>query len=127
MTIVKFLGVLVYLFYVLSYLLTCILDPGVITPEYYIENNNIDKEKEYNICNICQVIIEPKKGIVHCPDCEICIIGNDHHCPWSSKCVGKNNIFVFRLFLVSVFLHLCYLTFASLTLGFSDIRKKSKK
>lgn len=44
----------------------------------------------------------------------MCIIGNDHHCPWSSKCVGYKNINMFKLFICSLFLHIFYLTFAAI-------------
>jgi hypothetical protein len=30
--------------------------------------------------------------VVHCYDCDICIKGHDHHCPWTGKCIGEGNI-----------------------------------
>ena len=36
--------------------------------------------------------IKRNSGAQHCDDCGICIEGLDHHCPWTSHCVGKNNI-----------------------------------
>lgn len=31
----------------------------------------------------------------HCHECEICVQGYDHHCPWIGKCIGKGNFRVF--------------------------------
>ena len=91
------------------------MDPGIITPDYYMENYDVDKMKldNYRICKICNAIRDLDRGVEHCRDCDICIIGNDHHCPWSTKCVGKKNIFMFRLFVFSIFFHIIYLTIAS--------------
>ncbi len=114
--IVLIIGILEYLFFFLSYTLTCIMNPGIITPDYYLENYKVDKMniKNYRICRKCNAIMDIDKGVEHCIDCDICIIGNDHHCPWSSKCVGKNNINMFRVFLCSVFIHIGYLCLASM-------------
>lgn len=34
----------------------------------------------------------------HCTYCGCCIEGLDHHCPWSGKCIGNNNIRAFHWF-----------------------------
>ncbi len=34
----------------------------------------------------------------HCNYCGACIDGLDHHCPWSGKCIGENNLKVFNWF-----------------------------
>ena len=62
----------------------------------------------------CNAIQDIDKNVEHCADCDVCIIGNDHHCPWSSKCVGYKNINMFKLFICSLFLHIFYLTFAAI-------------
>lgn len=102
------------------------MDPGIITPDYYIENYEADKMNitHYKICNKCNAIMDLDKGVEHCYDCNICIIGNDHHCPWSSKCIGKNNISMFRLFICSIFSHIGYLTVASLIMAICNERKE---
>ena len=124
------IGIFVYLFFFITYTLTCIKDPGIITPDYYMENYDVDKMKleNYRICKTCNAIRDLDRGVEHCIDCDVCIIGNDHHCPWSSKCVGKKNIFVFRLFTYSIFFHIGYLLFAFFILAITaDLNKKNKK
>jgi hypothetical protein len=48
----------------------------------------------------------------HCDDCNVCIEGYDHHCPWTSKCIGKGNIKSFYVFVTSTMLLIGYLIFA---------------
>ena len=38
----------------------------------------------------------------HCDDCDVCIDGHDHHCPWIDNCVGANNHGVFLCFIISM-------------------------
>ena len=124
--ILKLFGILVYLFFVITYTLTCIMDPGVIPPDYYLENYDVEKTRieNYRICKKCNAVIDIDKGVEHCYDCDICIIGNDHHCPWSSKCIGKKNIFMFRLFIFSIFFHIGYLTVESMIMAITSSNKK---
>ena len=42
-----------------------------------------------------------RRRTFHCRDCDMCIEGFDHHCPWTSKCIGKGNIVPFYVFIVS--------------------------
>ena len=126
---IKLIGICVYLFFVCTYTLTCIMDPGIISPDYYLENYEVDKMniQNYRICKKCNAIMDLDKGVEHCVDCNICIIGNDHHCPWSSQCVGKKNISMFNLFICSIFCHIGYLTLASMIMAItSDINKHKK-
>ena len=67
------------------------------------------KLSNYRICSICNAIQDKDKGVEHCADCDVCIIGNDHHCPWSSKCVGYKNIFkLLSIFINIFFSFICY-------------------
>ena len=69
-------------------------------------------------CNICKVGIDDTT--IHCDDCNVCIegdlhyiIGYDHHCPWTGKCIGKGNIIYFRIFIWSTGIYLTYLSLAT--------------
>jgi len=61
-------------------------------------------------CNICRVIFrEGQTKTEHCQDCGFCVEGLDHHCPWSSKCIGRGNMGPFKLFLGMTVLIMVYL------------------
>ena len=112
-------------------ILTTISDPGVVTKEYYLENYRADKLviKNYRICRKCNVVMNLDKGTEHCVECGICIINNDHHCPWTSKCVRKKNRWMFNCFLAFLFAHIVYLIFSlvSLAIFSSSINNKKNK
>lgn len=61
----------------------------------------------YRWCDICKAY-QPPDG-AHCPDCNVCIAGYDHHCVWMGTCIGKNN---FREFLRFNTTWLCYLIYS---------------
>ena len=105
------------------------MDPGLISPEFYLENYKIEKNKltNYRICSVCNVIQDLDKGVEHCIDCNVCIQGNDHHCPWSTKCIGYKNLNMFRIFICSLFTHIMYLVVASvLAAVYVDMQRKEK-
>ena len=110
--------------------LTTISDPGVVTKEYYLENYKADKTiiKNFRICRKCNIVMDLDKGTEHCVECGICVMNNDHHCPWTSKCVGKKNLWIFNCFLVSLGAHILYLIFAlvSLAVYSASTNKKNK-
>jgi len=127
--LVKILGIIIYLTFFISYTLTCIMDPGLISPEFYLENYKIEKNKltNYRICSVCNAIQDLDKGVEHCIDCNVCIQGNDHHCPWSTKCIGYKNLNMFRIFICSLFTHIMYLVVASvLAAVYVDMQRKEK-
>lgn len=52
----------------------------------------------HTYCDICNVYQVTSKRILHCQECNVCILGLDHHCPWMGKCIGKRNMTVFSIF-----------------------------
>lgn len=44
----------------------------------------------------------------HCPDCNVCIEGYDHHCVWMGTCIGKKNYRQFIRFNLSWLLYLIF-------------------
>lgn len=84
------------IFFLICYLKIGLSNPGiassVILPEIYIQ-----KDKKY--CVKCRVL--KINGIRHCYTCDLCILDMDHHCPWVGKCIGKNNIKLFKIFIFS--------------------------
>ena len=99
------LCVIMYLIENASFLLTILQNPGMAQRDVSIHSKsylNIVKTSEiYNYCRFCKVIHRKDVPTEHCPDCGVCIEGLDHHCPWSSKCIGSGNIKAFYAFLFS--------------------------
>ena len=127
---IKYIGAFIYLFFEISLTLTTLSDPGVVTKKYFLENYKADKTvvKNFRICRKCNVVMDLDKGTSHCVECGICVMNNDHHCPWTSKCVGKKNLWIFNCFLVSLFSHIVYLIFAlvSLAVYSASVHKNNK-
>jgi len=127
---IKYIGALIYLSFEFFLISTTLSDPGVVTKEYYLENYRPDKIviKNYRICRKCNIVMDLDKGTEHCSECEICIMGSDHHCPWTSKCIGKKNLWLFNGFIITLFAHIGYLIFALVSLAvISDIKKQHNK
>ena len=94
-------------------------DPGMITPEGQMRANGNGVGGKYaglptdgrdlsdwRYCDLCSVYQTPTAA--HCPDCNICIDGYDHHCPWMGQCIGKRNMRAFVSFNLSWMLFLFY-------------------
>lgn len=62
------------------------------------------------MCSKCGFAV-PRSSF-HCRDCDVCILGYDHHCPWTSKCIGKNNLCRFYTFLAFTPIFLVYISIA---------------
>jgi DHHC palmitoyltransferase len=93
-------------------LLTACSDPGIArigeTPNDYERAESQTPAEELNDsrwCEICSIYQLENLRIRHCPDCNVCIMGLDHHCPWMGKCVGRKNMKWFVLFNI---LWMCY-------------------
>jgi hypothetical protein len=66
----------------------------------FLLNKVLDNQSLRRICPYCK---ENKTDFtVHCYYCGICIENYDHHCIWLANCIGKNNIFTFRVFLTCI-------------------------
>ena len=105
---VKYLTTFIFLIYTISFIILFLKNPGIPNREYYKKNFklNSDEKKNYRKCSKCNIIIPKSLKVVHCERCEICIKNQDHHCPWTSKCVGENNITLFNIFTSSLFIFL---------------------
>ena len=112
------IGIIIYILFVFFHLITSLINPGLPTKDYFLENFNIaeSKSENYVICKKCKVIMDLDKGTEHCVDCDICVMGNDHHCQWTSKCIGKNNLILFKFFLSFLYINICYLLFALISI-----------
>jgi hypothetical protein len=52
-------------------------------------------EYEENVleCRHCKSLVELDSK--HCWECNKCVVGFDHHCPWLNTCIGSRNYFAF--------------------------------
>ena len=77
----------------------------MIEDENFYNEFNTDK---YQICRKCNILIDKSLKIIHCDICNLCCEFYDHHCPWVGKCIGKNNIFSFKIFIFSNIIFIFY-------------------
>ena len=113
-------------------LLTSLTDPGSFLPCYGEDRSNCSdaklmiatiKGQDYFL-NFCRTCLNAKDlRVYHCPDCDLCILRHDHHCPWLSTCIGLNN---HKYFIILVFVNLIYFiynTIILMDLVFSELKK----
>ncbi|CAI2352113.1 unnamed protein product [Caenorhabditis sp. 36 PRJEB53466] len=63
---------------------------------------NVEERGVESYCFTCW--IPRRRGSHHCSQCDTCVDGFDHHCPWINKCVYRQNIRFFLLFCLTNFL-----------------------
>ena len=122
----RVIGIIIFINQMGVYLITILINPGIPPKELWLENyKHLDEIGTYRICNVCKIIMRNEDKTDHCDECNICIIGADHHCPWTSKCVGANNKNMFYIFVFSTFTLLIYfICGAFLTIVFIDDDRK---
>ena len=108
------IGYVIFGIWLISYLFTTLKNPGIPTKDCYMDVEKkcqIDdsaSELGYLTCSICNVFVKKNVQIGHCLSCKVCIIGYDHHCGWSSKCIGEGNFYFFWIFLSSTCIYYLY-------------------
>lgn len=118
----KIIGLIISTVLIASYLYTVLANPGIPSLDNYklIGNKQIEIKK----CRECRNYIRMDRKTSHCYDCGICVEGFDHHCPWVSKCIGKNTIISFYTFISSIMLMMCYLITMVALYGSDKIKHK---
>ncbi len=81
-----------------SYLSVALSRPGIAHPRNF---PSASERQERRFCHFCELVRE--RGTEHCEDCGVCIEGMDHHCPWVGKCIGRDNLTAFYVFLGCTF------------------------
>ena len=100
----KIIGIILYLIFFISYTYTFLINPGY--PKHDIDSSRGEPRNIFTYCNLCKMWVNQQKNTLHCEICNICIEENDHHCVWTSKCIGKRNILSFNIFVIFTFLAL---------------------
>lgn len=105
-----------YISHLISCLAVFLKNPGIPGREYYKDTFRFETEedkKNYQKCSTCNIIIPRFFKVVHCQKCQICVIRQHHHCPWTGKCIGKYNIIQFNCFLAGLlfFMLTTFMTF----------------
>ena len=93
---------IIFYIFLLSILITFLINPGIPERKYYMNNYKIEEPKNYIECKICNIILPKEMNTGHCTYCNICIFKYDHHCQWIGKCIGKNNTISFIIFCISL-------------------------
>ena len=90
-------GIFSLISFCFSYIFLFILDPGV---SKYDRGAFLGRPKgRYGFCERCKLFVRTDYKTMHCLECGVCIEGYNHHCPWTSKCIGRKNQCLFWIFI----------------------------
>ena len=113
---ISLFGIILNILQFFSVIICGIMNPGLPKKEIQNELLLINEPDKYSKCRLCNFIIDNTKGYQHCDTCDICCEGYDHHCPWTSKCVGKGNICYFNIMIAMVCVVFLYFIIALVTM-----------
>ena len=105
----KYMLTVFYLMNFLNHMYIVLINPGIPSPQNYSKNClKIIKEEDkkyFEVCEICNIIVDCSDDVRHCTECNICVKQLDHHCYWTGKCIAKNNYFTFQMFTFTTLLY----------------------
>lgn len=116
--ILQFFSLFLLIIVDITQLFTVFINPGIPKKIWFLsdkiinlimKNECIYKEfntEKYKICRKCNLLIDKCLKIIHCDICDVCCEKYDHHCPWIGKCIGKNNYYSFKFFVISNILYI---------------------
>ena len=107
--LIKIGFVLNYIVFIFCYIYTVLINPGIPNKQYYIcyyKNKIIGDKNNWKKCSKCNILIPKGLKVIHCNICQICVREQDHHCPWTGKCIGKYNLKSFYVFVNSLLFYL---------------------
>jgi len=86
-----------------TFLATAITDPGIHVGTI-IEVDHTPFLRTLVFCDFCCIM--KSLDVVHCHDCNYCIMQRKHHCSWIGSCIGANNVNFFNIFNLCWYLYL---------------------
>jgi len=101
------LFVLGYLFFAVCYIILMIINPGIPTEKKHYDLNDLNYN--YKQCQKCNCIYHKDNisNVSHCEKCGICVEGFEDHQSLATKCIGKSNKKIYKLWKFSLFLLAC--------------------
>ena len=127
----KYLLTIFYLMNFLNHMYIFLFNPGIPNQENFSKNmlKTIKKndEKYFQVCEICNIIVDCSDGVSHCNECNICMKQMDHHCYWTGKCIAKNNYFTFQMFTFTTLLYYIWYAIVFVVWAIIRISKVKKK
>ena len=92
-----------YIIFAACYILLMVLNPGIPTEKKHFDINDLNFN--YRQCKICNCIYHKDdfKNVNHCQQCGICVEGCKHHYKFITKCIGKKNQKIFKVWTWSCF------------------------
>ena len=97
----KLIETILFWTFIISYTYTSIINPGY--PKNTIKRALGIPRDFYYFCENCKFYLNKCSYASHCFDCNICIENYDHHCVWTSHCIGKYNLYSFYIFTIAAF------------------------
>ena len=101
-TFLKIFFIISYLFFATTYTLLLVINPGIPTNKSNLDPTSL--QKDYKQCPDCNCISLEKEGkyTIHCEKCKICVEHFDHHCTFATKCIGRGNKIIFKMWMSSI-------------------------
>eukprot|EP01032_Pedospumella_encystans_P007672 gene7672-9178_t len=100
--IVKAVGTLLWVVAVVNLWLVAFIEPGIIPrlPPHVKPSapSTGITTVGWKYCKICNILRPPQ--VKHCKACQNCVHGFDHHCPYTSNCIGVRNRQYFLIFVI---------------------------
>lgn len=110
--VAQIVGYVLGISHVATLMVLTLSDPGVLPKAELSDSELQDKRDDgLRVCPYCKIVRPPRAQ--HCYICNVCVLELDHHCPWTGKCIGKNNIRFFYLFLVFIPISIGFMVLSS--------------
>ena len=131
--IIKILETIIFFLFLISYLITVLINPGIPNRDYYsntyFKNNNNKPTSGLIQCKKCNIIAPKSLEIRHCDICHVCVMKYDHHCPWTGKCIGKYNLISFYILLFSLlaYIFMSFITFLMFIINLQEMEFETRR